>query len=114
MKLSDIILTEGHDYDKYKHVALDITKELTVGYGDYNPMVSMGHYVEDGPNAGKGYGSVEFKVEEALPDDTFRQVVAFLKTRKYNVTSEANYYDDDGDRYYYPKIQFEFSQSDVK
>ena len=33
----------------------------------------------------------------------------FLSAKGFNVTGGANFFDDDGDRYFYPNIKFEFN-----
>ena len=103
MKLSSIILENRFDQQANK-----LEGELQDTFNNNNIRVSMGYYADDGPKATKGYGSVTYVQKEEVDPSEWKSLKNILQAKGFSIESDANYFDDDGDRYYYPKIKFEF------
>jgi|TARA_R100000027_G_C2209816_1_gene82661 hypothetical protein len=103
MKLSSIILENRFDQQARK-----LEGELRDTFNNDDIHVSMGYYAEDGPKASKGYGSIMYRQKEEVDPSEWKSLKNTLQAKGFSIESDANYFDDDGDRYYYPKIKFEF------
>jgi len=111
-------LSEGKidEYGEYDSKAKDLTIDIKKILAKYSPYVSMGMYSGDRPDSDplkdKGYGSISFRSYE-LPDDDWNKALKWVESNGFEVTSDSNYYEEDpGERYYYPKIKFEFDVAD--
>lgn len=112
MKLSNIILREDHDYFKYNKQAKEFTNQAQRLAREYNPIVSMGHYVEDGPLAGKGFGKVSFQVTKDVPEEITKAIINKVLPKEFEIEYVENMYDiDPGERDYFPMIKFKFDTS---
>ena len=103
MKLSTIILE-----NRFEQQATKLENELRDTFNNEDIHVSMGYYVKDGPKASKGYGSITYHQREAVDPSEWKSLKNILQAKGLSIESDSNYFDDDGDRYYYPKIKFEF------
>ena len=110
MKLSSIILENDH----YSKLADKLENELRDTYNRDDIHVTMGAYSSDraanDPLRDKGYGKVQIRTNDALPDSEYRNMKNTLTVKGYEVTSGANYYEVefDNDRAHYPGFQFNF------
>ena len=65
------------------------------------------------PLKGKGYGDITFRVRGELSDQEWNKALKWVKDKGWEVTSESNFYDyEPGERYWYPKIKFQFNVAD--
>ena len=107
MKLSDIILENK--------TAKALEQELRNQFNMDNIFVHMGVYdqdrEDDDPLKGKGFGNVMFRLRSRVDDSVFKKIVKILQSRGFEITQEANDFDDDGDRYFYPRINFNYKLS---
>ena len=107
MKLSDIILENK--------TAEALEQELRNQFNMDNIFVHMGVYdqdrEDDDPLKGKGFGNVMFRLRSRVDDSVFKKIVKILQSRGFEITQEANDFDDDGDRYFYPRINFNYKLS---
>jgi hypothetical protein len=108
MKILDIIL-ENTDYSNQEDsLARDIrnaTKsgELYVSMGDY-----VGGRSDDDPLKDMSFGKVTFKTQSDFDPKHWSEIIKFIESKGYEITSDSNYADSDDDRYYYPTIKFHF------
>ena len=115
MKLSKIILSEEHDYFRYDKVAKKYTAEAQKLAREYDPRVSMGYYVEDGPKAGTGFGKVTFMVRKDVPEEVTKAIIDKVLPKDFEIEYVENMYDvDPGERDYFPQIKFEFPVNSVE
>ena len=101
MKLSNIIL---EDFTKFKVEANELEKELKDTYNRDDIDVTIGQY----HNRDRGYGKVSFRTREELAPSEWNNIKNFIEAKGYEITSQSNFADDDGDRYFYPTIKFEY------
>jgi hypothetical protein len=106
-----------NEYGEYNDIADSLQAEMRKLFGD-SVYTSMGSYGDDRPDSdplkGKGYGQIFFRETNDLPDNEWKKVINFLKSKGFEITSESNYYEEDpGERIYYPKIQFHFNRSEI-
>ena len=52
-----------------------------------------------------------FRLRSRVDDSVFKKIVKILQSRGFEITQEANDFDDDGDRYFYPRINFNYKLS---
>ena len=104
MKLSDIILENK--------TAKALEQELRNQFNMDNIFVSMGVYSQDrdddDPLKGKGFGNVMFRLRSRVDDSVFKKIIKILQSKGFEITQDANDFDDDGDRYFYPRINFNY------
>ena len=104
MKLLDII------FENKAEEALE--QELRNQFNMDNIFVHMGVYSQDrdddDPLKGKGFGNVMFRLRSRVDDSVFKKIVKILQSKGFEITQEANDFDDDGDRYFYPRINFNY------
>ena len=103
MKLSDIILEQDY-WTKFKKEAKELENELKDTYNRDDISVTIIQH----SNGDKAMGEVSIQVKEALPSIEYQNMKNFISAKGFEVTGGANYADDDGDRYFYPDIKFEF------
>lgn len=101
MKLSNIIL---EDFTKFKVEANELENELKDTYNRDDIDVTIGQY----HNRDRGYGKVSFRTREELAPSEWNNIKNFIEAKGYEITSQSNFADDDGDRYFYPTIKFEY------
>ena len=101
MKLSNIIL---EDFTKFKVEANELENELKDTYNRDDIDVTIGQY----HNKDRGYGKVSFRMREELAPSEWNNIKNFIEAKGYEITSQSNFADDDGDRYFYPTIKFEY------
>jgi hypothetical protein len=101
MKLSNIIL---EDFTKFKVEANELENELKDTYNRDDIDVTIGQY----HNKDRGYGKVSFRTREELAPSEWNNIKNFIEAKGYEITSQSNFADDDGDRYFYPTIKFEY------
>lgn len=115
MKLSKIILSEEHDYFRYEKVAKKFTDEAQRLAREYDPRVSMGYYVEDGPKKGTGFGKVTFMARKDVPEEVTKAIINKVLPKEFEIQYVENMYDlDPGERDYFAHIKFEFPVDSVK
>mgnify|MGYP001362854859 FL=1 len=104
MKLSDIIFENK--------TAESLEQELRNQFNMDNIFVSMGVYdqdrEDDDPLKGKGFGNVMFRLRSRVDDSVFKKIIKILQSKGFEITQDANDFDDDGDRYFYPRINFNY------
>ena len=104
MKLSDIILENK--------TAKALEQELRNQFNMDNIFVHMGVYSQDrdddDPLKGKGFGNVMFRLRSRVDDSVFKKIIKILQSKGFEITQDANDFDDDGDRYFYPRINFNY------
>lgn len=114
-------ITESSDnlneYFEYKDAQEELTKELNQQFRGVSPYVNMGMYSgnrsDSDPLKGKGYGDITFRIQGELSDQAWNKALKWVKDKGWEVTSESNYYDyEPGERYWYPKIKFQFNVAD--
>ena len=103
MKLSEIVL-ESDYWTRFKPEAEKLENELkdTFDRDDINVSIiqhSSGDYA---------MGNVTIRVRRNLPEDEYQKMEDFISSKGFKITDGMNMADDDGDRYYYPNIKFEF------
>ena len=103
MKLSEIVL-ESDYWTRFKPEAEKLENELkdTFNRDDINVSIiqhSSGDYA---------MGNVNIKVRRDLPKDEYQKIKDLISSKGYKITGGMNVADDDGDRYFYPNIKFEF------
>jgi hypothetical protein len=108
--------SQVNEYGEYDNKAKDLTTDIKKILSRYSPYVSMGMYGGDRPDSDplkdKGYGSISFRSYE-LPDEDWNKALKWVESNGFEVTSDSNYYEEDpGERYYYPKIKFQFNVAD--
>ena len=103
MKLSTIILE-----NRFEQEAEMLQGELRDAFNNDDIHVNMGYYVKDGPKASKGFGKITFQQREEVDPSEWKSLKNILQAKGLSIESDSNYFDDDGDRYYYPSIKFEF------
>ena len=107
MKLLDII------FENKAEEALE--QELRNQFNMDNIFVHMGVYSQDreddDPLKGKGFGNVMFRLRSRVDDSVFKKIVKILQSKGFEITQDANDFDDDGDRYFYPRINFNYKLS---
>ena len=101
MKLSNIIL---ENFTKFKAEANNLENELKDTYNRDDIDVNIGQYHD----RDRGYGKVSFRTRDELAPSEWNNIKNFLKAKGYEITSQSNFADDDGDRYFYPTIKFEY------
>ena len=101
MKLSNIILEE---FTRFRAEAKKLENELKDTYNRDDIDVTIGQY----HNRDRGYGKVTFRTQYELAPSEWNNIKNFLEAKGYEITSQSNYADDDGDRYFYPSIKFEY------
>ena len=101
MKLSNSIL---EDFTKFKVEANELENELKDTYNRDDIDVTIGQY----HNRDRGYGKVSFRTREELAPSEWNNIKNFIEAKGYEITSQSNFADDDGDRYFYPTIKFEY------
>ena len=104
MKLLDII------FENKAEEALE--QELRNQFNMDNIFVHMGVYSQDrdddDPLKGKGFGNVMFRLRSRVDDSVFKKIIKILQSKGFEITQDANDFDDDGDRYFYPRINFNY------
>ena len=112
MKLSDIIF---ENFEYYNKLGDKLENELRSTFSRDDIFVTMGAYdqdrEDDDPLKGKGFGNVMFRLRSRVDDSVFKKIVKILQSRGFEITQEANDFDDDGDRYFYPRINFNYKLS---
>jgi hypothetical protein len=72
-----------------------LAKEIESSFGG-DPYVDM----RDGKN-----GTITFRERSEFPDSEWGEILDFLKSKGFEITSESNYYDiEPGEREWFPKI----------
>lgn len=103
MKLSNILLEDDY-WSKFKSEAQDLENEMKDTYNRDDIMVTIIQH-SDGD---KARGKVQMKTDEELRPSEYQNMKNFLEAKGFTITGGANFADNDGDRYYYPDIKFEF------
>lgn len=103
MKLSKIILEDDY-WSKFKTESQELENEMRDTYNRDDIMVNIIQH----SNGDKAMGKVTIQSKEDLIPSEYRNMRNFLEAKGFEVTGGANYFDDDGDRYSYPTIKFEF------
>jgi hypothetical protein len=103
MKLTDIILEQDY-YTRFEGKAKDLENEMKDTYNRDDINVGIIQH----SNGNKAMGDVSIRVKEALPSIEYQNMKNFISAKGFEITGGANYADDDGDRYFYPNIKFEF------
>ena len=103
MKLSKIILEDDYR-SKFKTESQELENEMKDTYNRDDIMVNIIQH----SNGDKAMGKVTVKSKDELLPSEYRNMRNFLEAKGFEVTGGANYFEDDGDRYYYPTIKFEF------
>jgi len=103
MKLSDIIL-EDDFYGKFKSEALELTNEMKDTYNRDDIEVSITQH----SNGEKGIGEVKIRDNESIRPSEYQNMKNFLKTKGFEITGGANFYEEEEDRRIYPNIKFQF------
>jgi len=116
---SELGINEGliKEFGEYKDAQDELNKELSKEFGGVSPYISLGMYAGGRPDSdplkGKGYGDITFRINEELPDQEWNEVLKWVKSKGWEVTDESNWYDyEPGERYFYPKIKFQFNVAD--
>ena len=82
---------------------------------EYDPRVSMGYYVEDGPKKGTGFGKVTFMARKDVPEEVTKAIINKVLPKEFEIQYVENMYDlDPGERDYFAHIKFEFPVDSVK
>ena len=103
MKLRDIILEVDY-WTKFESEAEELEKEMNNTFSRDDIIVSIIQH----SSGDYAMGNVMIKVRRDLPDDEYKKMQDFLKSKGFKITGGLNMADDDGDRYYYPGIKFQF------
>jgi hypothetical protein len=103
MKLTDIILEQDY-YTRFEGKAKDLENEMKDTYNRDDINVGIIQH----SNGNKAMGDVSIRVKEPLPSIEYQNMKNFISAKGFEITGGANYADDDGDRYFYPNIKFEF------
>ena len=107
MKLLDIIFENK--------AAEALEQELRNQFNTDYIFVSMGAYnqdrEDDDPLKGKGYGNVLIRQRSKVDNSVFEKIMKILQSKGFEIRQHYNDFDDDGDRYYYPKIDFNYKLS---
>lgn len=103
MKLSSIIFEENY-WDKFKDQAEELELQLRDTYNRQDIFVSIIAH----SNGDKAMGKVTVKTDSELEPSEYLSLKNTLSAKGYDITGGSNYFDDDGDRYYYPDVKFEF------
>ena len=103
MKLSEIVL-ESDYWTRFKPEAEKLENELkdTFNRDDINVSIiqhSSGDYA---------MGNVTIRVRTNLPEDEYQKMEDFISSKGFKITDGMNMADDDGDRYFYPRINFNY------
>ena len=104
MKLSDIILEVDY-WTKFKSEAKKLEDEMRDSYNRDDIHVSIIQH----SNGDKAMGDVKIRTNKEIRNAEYKNMKNFLSAKGFNVTGGANFFDDDGDRYFYPNIKFEFN-----
>ena len=103
MKLSNIIL-EADYWEQFKPQAKELENELKDTFNRDDISVTIIAH----SNGVKAMGKVQVRTNTELPNSEYLNLKNTLSAKGYEVTGGSNYADDDGDRYYYPDVKFEF------
>ena len=104
MKLSNIILEDLGSYSKFKTESQELENEMKGTYNRDDINVTIGQYHQ----RDRGFGSITIRSKEEVVPAEYANMKNFLTAKGYEITGVANFADDDGDRYFYPTIKFEF------
>ena len=104
MKLSNIILEDLGSYSKFKKESEKLESEFQNTYNRDDINVTIGQYHQ----RDRGFGSITIRSREEVVPAEYANMKNFLTAKGYEITGGANFADDDGDRYFYPTIKFEF------
>tara|TARA_R100000951_G_scaffold13782_1_gene10881 strand:- start:50 stop:514 length:465 start_codon:yes stop_codon:yes gene_type:complete len=97
-------LNEENNYTKFEVKANELEKELVDTYNREDISVTIIQH----SNGNKALGNVQIRVKEDLPSIEYQNMKNFISAQGFEITGGANYADDDGDRYIFPNIKFEF------
>ena len=106
-----------NEYGAYKSQEVEIEKELNNLF-DSNASVHLGDYAggrdDNDPLKNKSFGKITFRIRSEFEDSTWNKIVDFVKSKGFEVTQDANYYDiEPGEREWFPSINFNFNQSNL-
>ena len=95
-----------------------LAKEISNKFDTGRVNVSLGKYSggrsDSDPLKDKSFGKITFMVRSEFEDSTWNKIVDFVKSKGFEVTQDANYYDiEPGEREWFPSINFNFNQSNL-
>lgn len=105
MKLTQIILEKVDNYTVHQEQADELERELRDTYNRDDINVKIIRH----SNGDKAIGKVQVRSREELEPSLYLNMKNTLTAKGFDITGGSNYADDDGDRYYYPDIKFEFA-----
>ena len=103
MKFKDIIF-EADYWTKFESEAKKLEDEMRDTYNRDDIHVNIIQH----SNGDKAMGKVKIMTRKELRNAEYKNMKNFLSAKGFEITGGANFADDDGDRYYYPDIKFEF------
>lgn len=107
-----------NEYGEYKPEEEALAKEISNKFDTGRVNVSLGKYSggrsDSDPLKDKSFGKITFMVRSEFEDSTWGKIVDFVKSKGFEVTQDANYYDiEPGEREWFPSINFNFNQSNL-
>jgi len=116
---AELGINEGliKEFGEYKDAQDELNKELSKEFSSARPYISLGMYAGGRPDSDplkdKGYGDITFRINGELSDQEWNKALKWVESKGWEVTDESNWYDyEPGERYFYPKIKFQFNVAD--
>ena len=116
---AELGINEGliKEFGEYKNAQDELNKELSKEFSSARPYISLGMYAGGRPDSDplkdKGYGDITFRINGELSDQEWNKALKWVESKGWEVTDESNWYDyEPGERYWYPKIKFQFNTVD--
>lgn len=116
---AELGINEGliKEFGEYKDAQDELNKELSKEFSSARPYISLGMYTGGRPDSDplkdKGYGDITFRINGELSDQEWNKALKWVESKGWEVTDESNWYDyEPGERYWYPKIKFQFNTVD--
>ena len=116
---AELGINEGliKEFGEYKDAQDELNKELSKEFSSARPYISLGMYAggrsDSDPLKDKGYGDITFRINGELSDQEWNKALKWVESKGWEVTDESNWYDyEPGERYWYPKIKFQFNTVD--
>jgi hypothetical protein len=116
---AELGINEGliKEFGEYKDAQDELNKELSKEFSSARPYISLGMYAGGRPDSDplkdKGYGDITFRINGELSDQEWNKALKWVESKGWEVTDESNWYDyEPGERYWYPKIKFQFNTVD--
>jgi len=116
---AELGINEGliKEFGEYKDAQDELNKELSKEFNSARPYISLGMYAGGRPDSDplkdKGYGDITFRINGELSDQEWNKALKWVESKGWEVTDESNWYDyEPGERYWYPKIKFQFNTVD--